>query len=155
MTARLIGVVADTHGLLRPELVDALQDVDRIVHAGDVGKKEILDALKAIAPVTAVRGNMDKERWASRLRYTETVEVDDILIYVIHDLANLDLNPAAAGIRVVVSGHSHVPARDERDGVLYLNPGSAGPCRSRLPVTMAFLEIEGDRVETRFVKLVQ
>jgi len=151
----VIGLVADTHGLVRPELIDALQGVDRIVHAGDVGKKEVLEALQAIAPVTAVRGNMDKERWASRLRYTETVEVDGVLIYVLHDLAELGLNPGAAGIRVVVNGHSHVPAREERDGVLYLNPGAAGPRRFKLPVTMAFLEIEGDRVESRFIKLVE
>ncbi|HSJ56750.1 MAG TPA: metallophosphoesterase family protein, partial [Anaerolineae bacterium] len=120
MSHYLIGLVADTHGLVRPELLDALQGVDRIVHAGDVGKKEVIEKLEAIAPVTAVRGNMDKERWASRLRYTETVEVGDVLIYVIHDLAELGLNPSASGIRVVVSGHSHVPAREARDGVLYL-----------------------------------
>jgi putative phosphoesterase len=150
-----VGLVADTHGLLRPEMVDALQGVDRIVHAGDVGKQAVLDALEVVAPVTAVRGNMDRERWASRLRYTETVEVGNVLIYVIHDLAALDLDPAAAGIRVVVSGHSHQPARDERNGVLYLNPGAAGPRRSRLPVSMALIEIEGDRVASRFVKLVE
>lgn len=154
MTAHLVGVVADTHGLLRPELEEAVQGVDLIIHAGDVGEKVVLDALEAIAPTIAVRGNMDRERWARKLRYTETATVGEVLIYVIHDLAKLDLNPAAASIRVVVSGHSHQPARDERNGVLYINPGAAGTRRSKLPVTMAFLEIEGDRVDSRFVKLV-
>lgn len=155
MTAHLVGVVSDTHGLVRPELLDALQGVERIVHAGDVGGKEVLAALKAIAPVVAVRGNMDRERWASKLRYTEAVTVGNVLIYIVHDLAALELDPAAAGIRVVVSGHTHQPALVERGGVLYINPGAAGPRRFKLPVSMAVLEIDGDRVESRFVKLVE
>ncbi|MGD8397283.1 MAG: metallophosphoesterase family protein [Anaerolineae bacterium] len=148
-----VGVVADTHGLLRPELIEAFAGVDLIVHAGDVGNEALLDRLEAIAPVVAVRGNMDRDRWTGRLRYSEAVEVGGVLLYAIHDVADLDLNPAAAGIRVVVSGHTHYPSRDQRDGVLYLNPGSAGPRRGDLPASAVLLEIDGNKVESHFLKL--
>jgi hypothetical protein len=149
----LVGLVSDTHGLLRPELVEALKGVELIVHAGDIGGPDVLGALQAIATVVAVRGNMDRERWTSQLRYSETVEVGDVLLYVVHDGADLDLNPAAAGIRVVVSGHTHYPSRVERNGVLYLNPGSAGPRRGRIPATAALLEVNTNEVDVHFLKL--
>jgi putative phosphoesterase len=125
-TAILIGVISDTHGLLRPEALQALRGSEHIIHAGDVGSSEILDELATIAPVTAIRGNVDKDVWARRLPETEVVEIGGVLIYVLHDLTRLDLKPEAAGFRVVISGHSHVPKQETRDGVLYFNPGSAG-----------------------------
>jgi putative phosphoesterase len=120
-------VIADTHGLLRPEALAALQGSQHIIHAGDVGGDEILKNLATIAPVTAIRGNVDKDAWASRLPETEVVEVGGISIYVLHDLAKLDLKPEASGFKVVISGHSHTPKQETRNGVLYFNPGSAGP----------------------------
>jgi len=131
------GVISDTHGLLREEAVEALAGVELIIHAGDVGNPEILHRLKEIAPVLAVRGNVDKGAWAEALPETAAVEVGGIAIYVIHDVKELDLDPAAAGFGMVISGHSHKPGRSERAGVVYLNPGSAGPRRFRLPVTLA------------------
>jgi putative phosphoesterase len=152
---QLVGLVSDTHGLLRPELVEAFKGVDLIVHAGDIGGADVVRALEAIAPVVAVRGNMDRGRWTGWLRYSETVEVGDVLLYIVHDGADLELNPNAAGIRVVVSGHTHYPSRAERDGVLYLNPGSAGPRRGRIPASAALLEVNGDKVEVDFLKLAE
>jgi len=148
-----IGLISDTHGLLRPEAIRFLAHSDRIVHAGDIVDASILDALGAIAPVTAVRGNNDRGRWAEALAATEALEVNGVGIYVLHDLAELDIDPAAAGFRVVVSGHSHRPLVEERDGVLYVNPGSAGPRRFRLPIAAAELLIEGPRVAARWVTL--
>jgi putative phosphoesterase len=135
--ARVIGVISDTHGLLRPEALGALAGVDMIIHAGDVGKPEVLEGLSRIAPVHAVRGNVDRGDWARALPASQVVEADGPLIYVLHNLAELDLNPQAAGFAAVVSGHSHKPGHEMRNGVLYLNPGSAGPRRFRLPVTLA------------------
>lgn len=155
MARHLVGIVSDTHGLLRPELVEAFEGVDLIVHAGDIGGADVLRALEAIAPVVAVRGNMDRERWTGQLRYSETVEVGDVLLYAVHDGADLALTSAAAGIRVVVSGHTHYPSRVERAGVLYLNPGSAGRRRGRIPATAALLEVSGDEVEVQFLKLAE
>jgi uncharacterized protein len=132
----LIGLISDTHGLLRPEALRALAGSSLIVHAGDVGKPEILDALRSIAPVVAVRGNVDTAPWAADLPETATTGS----IYVLHDVHRLALDPRAAGFRAVVSGHSHKPGAIERDGVLYINPGSAGPRRFRLPVTVARLD---------------
>ena len=129
MPSSLIGVISDTHGLLRPEAIAALRGADHIIHAGDVGSPEILEQLAAIAPVTAVRGNIDKAAWSRKLPETEVLELGGISIYVLHDLAQLDLKPQAAGFAAVVSGHSHVPKQDVRDGVLYLNPGSAGSAK--------------------------
>lgn len=134
-----IGVVSDTHGLLRPEVLDRLRGVSRIVHAGDVGDPGILDRLAAVAPVRAVRGNVDRGGWAETLPWTEVVDVDGVMLYVLHDLAELDLEPAASGFAAVVHGHSHRPSIETRRGVLYLNPGSAGPRRFRLPVSLAIL----------------
>jgi uncharacterized protein len=131
-----IGVISDTHGLLRPEAMEALRHSDHILHAGDVGAPGILNQLGAIAPVNAIRGNVDKEDWAKRLPTTEVFEAGGVSIYMLHDLAALDLKPKAAGFSVVVSGHSHVPKQEVRDGVLYFNPGSAGPRRFKLPVSV-------------------
>ncbi len=131
-----IGVISDTHGLLRPEAVAALRGSDRILHAGDVGDPGILDRLRELAPVTAVRGNIDRETWAAALPETELVEVEGVSLYMLHDLARLDLKPEAAGIRVVIYGHTHQPEIEERNGVLYFNPGSVGPRRFRLPVSL-------------------
>jgi len=150
----LIGVISDTHGLLRPEALDALCGSERIVHAGDVGTPEILDQLGAIAPVTAVRGNIDKGAWARRLPETDAVEVGGVSIYVLHDLGQLDLKPEAVGFRVVVYGHSHVPKREIRNGVLYFNPGSAGPRRFKLPVTVGRLLVSNGEVGVEIVPIL-
>ncbi len=147
-------MISDTHGLLRPEAVEALRGVDRLVHAGDVGKEALLAELAALAPVVAVRGNVDRGEWAERLPLTETVQAGGALLYVIHDVKELDLNPRAASIRVVISGHSHQASVREEDGVLYLNPGSAGPRRFKLPLSVARLEIDGaGGVTARLVEL--
>lgn len=148
---RTLGVIADTHGLLRPEAVSALAGCEAIVHAGDVGKPAVLDALADIAPVTAIRGNVD--RWADDLPDTEVLRFADRLIYVLHDLNTLDLDPAEAGFDVVVSGHSHRPKIADDDGVLYLNPGSAGPRRFRLPITLARLEVTPAGIDARILAL--
>jgi len=148
-----IGLISDTHGLLRPEAAAFLRGSDHIIHAGDIVGAAILDELAAIAPLTAVRGNNDKGPWAAALSETEVVEFGDVLIYVLHDLAALDVDPAAAGFRVVVSGHSHRPLVKERDGVLYVNPGSAGPRRFRLPIAVAELKIEDGSVNARLMEL--
>jgi putative phosphoesterase len=137
----VLGLISDTHGLLREEAVRALEGSDLIIHAGDVGKPEIIDRLSALAPVIAVRGNIDKAAWASTLPTTAVAEAGSIVIYVLHDIHEPDLDPVSAGFRIVVSGHSHKPSRTERSGVLYLNPGSAGPRRFKLPVTVARLDL--------------
>lgn len=133
---RLIGVISDTHGLLRPQAVEALRGCEQIIHAGDVGRPEVLDELRRIAPVLAVRGNVDNGPWAAKLPPSEVVQIDDCLIYVLHILEDLDLDPPAAGFRAVIVGHSHQPKIATRQGVLYVNPGSAGPRRFNLPVTV-------------------
>ncbi len=147
------GVVSDTHGLLRDELRQALQGVDGIIHAGDVGSPELLRQLRCLAPVTAVRGNMDAEAAFRELSWTETLKIGAVWVYVLHDLQGLDLDPVAGGFQVVISGHSHRPAREVRQGVMFLNPGSAGPRRFTLPVSMALLEVSGKRVNARIVTL--
>jgi hypothetical protein len=139
----MIGVISDTHGLLRPETLDALRGATHILHAGDVGDIAILEALRQIAPVTAIRGNIDTRGLTAQLPATEAVELDGRLIYMLHSLADLDLKPEAAGIDVVIYGHSHKPAIEIRNGVLYLNPGSAGPRRFKLPITVAHLHLDG------------
>jgi uncharacterized protein len=136
-----IGVISDTHGLLRTEAIDLLRGSEHIIHAGDIGAPEIITALERIAPVTAVRGNIDTRAWARRFHQTEVVELDGLHIYVLHDVHALDLNPKAAGFAAVVSGHSHQPKQETKDGVLYFNPGSAGLRRFRLPVSVGRLEI--------------
>jgi uncharacterized protein len=130
-----------------------LRGADRIIHAGDVGAPEILETLSAIAPVTAVRGNIDTSAWARKLPETEVLEVDGVSIYLLHDLSALDLKPEAAGFRVVISGHSHVPKQDTRAGVLYFNPGSAGPRRFKLPVSVGRLNLSGDKIKAEIIAL--
>jgi putative phosphoesterase len=149
-----IGVISDSHGLLRPEAVGALRGSDHIIHAGDVGAPEILESLAALAPVTAVRGNVDRAAWARRLPESEVLELGGISIYVLHDIARLDLDPKAAGFAAVISGHSHIPKQESRDGVLYFNPGSAGPRRFKLPVSIGQLRAEGGRVRGELVTLL-
>ena len=151
----LIGVISDTHGLLRPEAVRAMRGSDHIIHAGDVGALGIVDELSALAPVTAVRGNIDRGGgWAQKLPEDAVFEIAGISIYVLHDLAQLDLKPKAAGFAVVVSGHSHVPKQERREGVLYFNPGSAGPRRFKLPVCIGKLILENGRVQGEIMLLL-
>jgi putative phosphoesterase len=149
----VLGVISDTHGLLRPEAVEALRGVDRILHGGDVGAPEILKELETIAPVTAVRGNVDGGSWARKLPLSEVIEVDGISIYMLHILEKLDLKPEAAGLRAVVYGHSHVPKIEEKNGVLYFNPGSAGPQRFKLPVTVGRPIVENDTLRSEIIEL--
>ena len=155
MTAKpvTLGVISDTHSLLRPEALEALRGSDRILHVGDIGAHEILEALAKIAPVTAVRGNVDTASWARTLPETEIVEVGGVSIYVLHDLGQLDLKPEAAGFRVVVYGHSHQPKMEEKNGVLYFNPGSAGPRRFQLPVSVGRLTITAGKVQAQLMEL--
>ena len=141
-----IGLISDTHGLLRPEALAFLQGCHHIVHAGDIGNPAVLAALAAIAPLTAVRGNNDTGAWASGLRETEIVQLGETTLYVIHDLAQLQIDPIATGVRAVVSGHSHRPRIEERDGVLYVNPGSAGPRRFRLHIALGELRVQERKV---------
>jgi uncharacterized protein len=148
-----VGVISDTHGLLRPEAVTALRGSELIVHAGDVGEAEVLERLRAIAPTIAVRGNIDSAAWARALPETEVVAIGDLQLYLLHDLTSLDLDPKAAGFAAVVSGHTHRPSADVRDGVLYLNPGSAGPRRFALPVAVARLEVVGARLSHWIIDL--
>lgn len=148
-----IGLISDTHGLLRPQALEELRGSDLILHAGDVGKPEILTALRELAPVVAVRGNVDTADWAKTSPETAVATAGDVLLYVLHNLHALDLDPAAAGFRVVISGHSHQPGKFERDGVLYINPGSAGPRRFQLPVTVARLNLECSPFQVEFVQL--
>jgi putative phosphoesterase len=153
-TAASVGLISDTHGLMRPEALAALQGSDLIIHAGDVGAPEIIEQLRGVAPVIAVRGNVDKGVWASRLPAAAVAEEGPALMYVLHDIARLDLDPAAAGFNVVVSGHSHKPGHTERNGVMYLNPGSAGPRRFQLPVTVARLDLRSLPWKIEFIDLL-
>jgi uncharacterized protein len=148
-----IGLISDTHGLLRPEAIEFLQGCDHIIHAGDIDKAEVLRELTNIAPVTAVRGNNDKGTLAKVLPETQLLEFESKLIYVIHDIASIDLDPAAASIDVVVYGHSHKPSQEKRGGVLYINPGSAGPRRFKLPVSVGELVISKRDIRARIVEL--
>ena len=148
-----VGLISDTHGLLRPEALDFLAGSDHIVHGGDIGGPEILERLAEIAPLTVVRGNNDTAPWARAIPETVRVDFGPVALYAIHDLKQLDIDPRAAGVRVVVSGHSHKPACSERDGVLYVNPGSAGRRRFSLPIAAAELIIEGDAVAVKLVTL--
>lgn len=148
-----LGLISDTHGLLRPQAATALHGCHRIIHAGDIGDPQILAELEKIAPVTAVRGNMDRGPWADRLPLTQALEVGSRLLYVLHELNGLDLDPVAAGVAAVICGHSHRPAILNKDGVLYVNPGSAGPRRFSLPITVARLLIRGENLEAEIVDL--
>ena len=154
MSARVtVGLISDTHGLLRPEALDALRGSDCIVHAGDIGGSAILAELARIAPVTAIRGNIDRDAWAAALPETATLEIGGVRIYVIHDIAELDLDPAAAGFRVVLHGHSHRPGVHEKNGVIFANPGSAGPRRFSLPISVGRLVVENGRVSAELVEI--
>ena len=148
-----LGVISDTHGLLRSQAIEVLRGSDRILHAGDVGAPEILEALAQIAPVTAVRGNVDTDAWARALPETEVIEAGGVSIYILHDLGQFDLKPEAAGFRVVIYGHSHQPQVEDKNGVLYFNPGSAGPRRFHLPVSVGRLMIGAGKVEAELVEL--
>ena len=147
-----IGLISDTHGLLRPEAVDVLRGSDFIVHAGDIGEN-VLEPLSTIAPVTAVRGNHDRAPWAGRIQESEWLRLGEITLHVLHDLAELAIEPQAAGVDVVVTGHSHRPKIERRSGVLYVNPGSAGPVRFSLPVSVALMQVSGRDVNVRIVEL--
>jgi putative phosphoesterase len=149
----MIGVISDTHGLLRPEAIEALRGVEHILHAGDVGDPSILDSLRNLAPVTAIRGNIDVDGPCSRLPATEVVTLHGHTFYVLHDRHALDLDPAAAGFSAVISGHSHRPLIEWRHGILYMNPGSAGPRRFSLPVSIGLLTIDADGLQPRLVTL--
>jgi len=149
----ILGVISDTHGLLRPGAVEALRGANRILHAGDVGDPEVLEALLKVAPVTAVRGNVDTGLWARALPEAEVVEVGGVSIYMLHDLGRLDLKPETAGFRVVVYGHSHQPKITEKNSVLYFNPGSAGPRRFHLPVSVGRLVIQAEKVKAELLEL--
>ncbi len=151
--ASVIGVIADTHGLVRAEALEALGRADRIIHAGDIGNPDVLDALATIGPVPAVRGNNDTGTWAAALARSQVVKVESALLYVIHDLAELDLDPSATGLHAVITGHLHKPSIETREGVLYLNPGSAGPCRFNFPVTVARLNVSGHNIDPEIVHL--
>ena len=153
MAERRIGVISDTHGLLRPEAIAALEGVEQLLHAGDVGDPRLRDPLRKIAPLTVVRGNVDHGGWAFELPATEVVEIEGRALFMLHDLDDLDLDPAAAGMAAVIYGHSHRPSIEWRGGVLYLNPGSAGPRRFRLPVTVALLRIGPDGLEPEIIEL--
>jgi putative phosphoesterase len=149
--AAIIGLISDTHGLMRQEALTALKGTELIIHAGDVGKPGIIEQLRAVAPVVAVRGNVDKGAWASQLPMTAVAEAGSVLIYVLHDIQQLDLDPAAAEFNIVVSGHSHKPSQTERGGVMYLNPGSAGPRRFQLPITVARLDLRRSPWSVEFI----
>jgi putative phosphoesterase len=153
MLKSTLGVISDTHGLLRPEALDALQGCAHIVHAGDVGDPAILDRLRAIAPVTAVRGNVDRAPWASELPLFDVVELGGHVIYVLHQRDHLDIDPRAGGMAAVIYGHSHKPDIASSEGVLYLNPGSAGPKRFSLPVTVARVRVTAEGLEPEIVGL--
>ena len=149
-----IGIISDTHGLLRPEAVERLAGVDHIIHAGDIGRPDVISDLRRIAPVTAVRGNIDRDDWAAGYPQTELVKLGGRFFYVLHNLAELDLDPIAAGIDVVVSGHSHQPKIETVDGVVYVNPGSAGPRRFSLPIALATLDLSGGAIRPCILNLI-
>jgi putative phosphoesterase len=148
-----IGVISDTHGLLRPEALELLRGSNHIIHAGDIGAPEIIPALEKIAPVSAIRGNVDRQPWARRFPETEVVELVGLSIYVIHDVHALELNPKVAGFVAVISGHSHQPKEEVKDGVLFFNPGSAGPKRFRLPVSVGRVEIVNGQMRAEILEI--
>lgn len=149
----LIGLISDTHGLLRPEALAALQGCERIIHAGDIGKPAVLDGLRALAPLEVIRGNIDTADWAQALPDRLDLHIGDRRLHVLHDLKELDIDPQAAGIDLVIAGHSHQPKIERRDGVLYINPGSAGPRRFRLPISLALLRLEGGNAQAELIRL--
>ena len=148
-----VGLISDTHGLLRSEAMDALRGSDHIIHAGDICNADILKALTKIAPVTAVRGNNDIGDWAKALPEEQRLQFENVLVYVLHDIKELDLSPEAEGISVVIAGHSHKPCIEKRDNVFYINPGSAGPRRFKLPIAVAELVIDGATFTSQIIHL--
>lgn len=150
----LIGLISDTHGLLRPEALAALQGCERIIHAGDIGKPAVLDGLRALAPLEVIRGNIDTADWAQALPERLDLHIGGLRLHVLHGLKELSVDPVAAGIDVVIAGHSHQPKIERRDGVLYINPGSAGPRRFRLPISLALLRLEGGNAQAKLIRLV-
>jgi uncharacterized protein len=144
---RIVGVISDTHGLLRPEALALLSDADHIIHGGDIGSAQILEELRRIAPLTVVRGNNDREAWAESIPASAIVEIEGRRLYAVHNVAEIDLDPVAAGIAVVIAGHSHKPSATQKNGVLFLNPGSAGPRRFKLPITLATLRITAREIQ--------
>ena len=148
-----VGVISDTHSLVRPEAIAALRGSELIIHAGDIGSPDVLDALRAVAPVVAVRGNNDRDAWARKIAETEVVDADGVLLYVIHDVGELDLDPAAAGFAAVIAGHSHKPRCEEQDGVLWFNPGSAGPRRFKLPIAVGKIHVAHGRLRGEILEL--
>lgn len=151
----IIGVISDTHGQLRPEAVELLRGSEHIIHAGDIGSPDIVPELEKIAPVTAIRGNVDVQSWARRFPETTVVELAGLYVYIIHDVKALDLNPKAAGFAAVISGHSHQPMQETKEGVLYFNPGSAGPRRFRLPISVGQLELQDGEIRPKILHLLQ
>lgn len=152
-TAIQVGVISDTHGLLRPEAIEALAGSSLILHAGDIGKSAVLEALEAIAPVIAVRGNNDKGEWAATIPEQQTIEIGNVSVHLLHIVQELSLDPKATGIQVVISGHSHKPKIEEREGVLFLNPGSAGPRRFKLPISVAHLFVDAEATRAEIIPL--
>jgi putative phosphoesterase len=150
-----VGLISDTHGLLRPEARAFARDCDYLIHGGDIGSAAILDQLSALAPLTAVKGNNDRQAWAAHLPQTELIRVGGVFIYIIHDISELDIEPLAAGAQVIVSGHSHKPSIEFRDGILYVNPGSCGPRRFNLPLSVGEIRVEGTKVRARTIELVE
>ena len=150
----IVGVISDTHGLFRPEVIPAFKKVDLILHAGDIGKDEVLQKLKSIAPVVAIRGNNDKDRWARAVPETEVAEILGVRVYILHNLKEIDFEPDARRFQVIVSGHSHKPSIDRRNGVLFMNPGSAGPRRFKLPITVGRLTIRGSAANGEIINLL-
>ena len=148
-----IGLISDTHGLLRPEALAALQGCAQIIHAGDIGKPQVLDVLRAIAPLEAIRGNIDTADWAQVLPERLDLRIEGLTLHVLHDLKQMDIDPLAAGIDVVIAGHSHKPKVERRDGVLYINPGSAGPRRFSLPISLALLELNDGDAQVELISL--
>lgn len=153
MSTKLIGLISDTHGLIRPQALDALRGVELILHAGDIGKPEVLDALKTIAPLAVIKGNNDRDAWAKKLADTKTVITGGVKLYLIHNVNELGLDPSERDIAVVISGHSHKPSVVTRDGVLFVNPGSAGPRRFKLPVAVARLRIAAGAIKAEIIEL--
>lgn len=149
-----IGIISDTHGLLRPEAIDQLAGVDYIIHAGDIGSPDVIDSLKKIAPVTAIKGNIDNDSWAKVYADDEVVNLAGYFIYVLHNRNDLSLDPVAAGFNIVISGHSHKPSIETVDGVLYLNPGSAGPRRFSLPIALATLDLNAATLQPQILEIV-
>jgi hypothetical protein len=150
-----VALISDTHGLLRAEALRFASECDYIIHGGDIGSPEILEQLAALAPVTAVKGNNDGQAWAAHLPETEMIRIGGIFLYVIHDVSALDIEPHAAGVRVIVSGHSHKPSVEDRSGILYVNPGSCGPRRFKLPISVGELLVQGGEVRARTFDLAQ